>query len=108
MNIHGEHKNLRKILIFGIGSAICLVIHSIFLGIIFEADRKQLTIHIPSLIIVLAISLFFALFQNFSYRVIFDLTLMFAFGVGPAVALGLFIVSRIFLRSKKKPPNYKI
>ena len=35
-------------------------------------------------------------------------TLMFAFGVGPAVALGLFIVSRIFLKSKKKPPNYKI
>ena len=32
LNIHGEHKNLRKILIFGIGSAICLVIHSIFLG----------------------------------------------------------------------------
>ena len=35
-------------------------------------------------------------------------TLMFAFGVGPAVAVGLFIVSRIFLKSKKKPPNYKI
>ena len=35
-------------------------------------------------------------------------TLMFAFGVRPAVALGLFIVSRIFLKSKKKPPNYKI
>ena len=24
LNMHGEHKNLRKILIFGIGSAICL------------------------------------------------------------------------------------
>ena len=38
LNIHGEHKNLRKILIFGIGSAICLVIHAIFLGIKFDYD----------------------------------------------------------------------
>ena len=36
LNIHGDHKNLGKILIFGIGSAICLVIHSIFLGIKFD------------------------------------------------------------------------
>ena len=34
-------------------------------------------------------------------------TLMFAFGVGPAVALGLFIVSRIFLKSKKNPQIIK-
>ena len=38
LNIHGEHKNLGKILIFGIGSAICLIIHSIFLGIKFDYD----------------------------------------------------------------------
>ena len=42
LNIHGEHKNLRKILIFGIGSAICLVIHSIFLGIKFDYDLYKL------------------------------------------------------------------
>ena len=41
-NLHGEHKNLRKILIFGIGSAICLVIHSIFLGIKFDYDLYKL------------------------------------------------------------------
>ena len=41
-NIHGEHKNLRKILIFGIGSAICLIIHSIFLGIKFDFDLYKL------------------------------------------------------------------
>ena len=38
LKIHGWHKNLRKILIFGIGSAVCLVIHSIFLGIKFDYD----------------------------------------------------------------------
>ena len=41
-NIHGEHKNLRKILIFGISSAICLIIHSIFLGIKFDYDLYKL------------------------------------------------------------------
>jgi len=34
-------------------------------------------------------------------------TLLFAFGIGPAVALGLYLVGRIYLKSKKKPPNYK-
>ena len=42
LNIHGEHKNIRKILIFGIGSAICLIIHSIFLGIKFDYDLYKL------------------------------------------------------------------
>tara|TARA_Y100001970_G_scaffold78119_1_gene99410 strand:- start:234 stop:821 length:588 start_codon:yes stop_codon:yes gene_type:complete len=41
-NLHGEHKNLRKILIFGISSAICLIIHSIFLGIKFDYDLYKL------------------------------------------------------------------
>ncbi len=40
--IHGQHKNLKKILIFGIGSAICLIIHSIFLGIKFDYDIYKL------------------------------------------------------------------
>ena len=39
---YGEHKNTKKILIFGIGSAICLVIHSIFLGIKFDYDIYKL------------------------------------------------------------------
>ena len=42
LNLHGEHKNLRKILIFGISSAICLIIHSIFLGIKFDYDVYKL------------------------------------------------------------------
>ena len=33
-----DHKNLKKILFFGIGSAVALTIHSIFLGIRFDYD----------------------------------------------------------------------
>ena len=40
--IHGQHKNLKKILIFGVSSAICLIIHSIFLGIKFDYDIYKL------------------------------------------------------------------
>ena len=36
------HKYLKKMLFFGIGSAICLVIHSIFLGIKFDLDAYKL------------------------------------------------------------------
>lgn len=42
LNIHGNHKHLKKMLFFGIGSAICLVIHSIFLGIKFDVDAYKL------------------------------------------------------------------
>ena len=42
LNIHGNHKYLKKMLFFGIGSAICLVIHSIFLGIKFDNDLYKL------------------------------------------------------------------
>ena len=41
-NLYGEHKNIKKILIFGIGSAICLIIHSVFLGIKFDYDIYKL------------------------------------------------------------------
>ena len=61
-------------------NAIKFSLYSIILSVIFEIDRKQLTIHIPSLIILLAISFFFALFQNLNFRIIFDLMLLFAFG----------------------------
>ncbi len=40
--VHGNHKNTGKILFFGIGSAICLIIHSIFLGIKFDYDIYKL------------------------------------------------------------------
>ena len=53
LNIHGEHQNLRKILIFGIGSAICLVIHSIFLGIKFDYDLYKLFRRVIMLVFII-------------------------------------------------------
>ena len=41
-NINGDHKNINKFLFFGIGSAIFLVLHSIFLGIKFDNDLYKL------------------------------------------------------------------
>ena len=41
-SINGDHKYIKKFMFFGIGSAICLVIHSIFLGIKFEYDLYKL------------------------------------------------------------------
>ena len=37
-----EHKNLRKIVFFGIASAVALTVHSIFLGIKFDNDLYKL------------------------------------------------------------------
>ena len=37
-----EHKNIKKIIFFGVGSAIALTIHSIFLGIKFDNDLYKL------------------------------------------------------------------
>ena len=42
LKVHGNHKYVKKMLFFGIGSAICLVIHSIFLGIKFDIDAYKL------------------------------------------------------------------
>ena len=53
LNIHGEHQNLRKILIFGIGSAISLVIHSIFLGIKFDYDLYKLFRRVIMLVFII-------------------------------------------------------
>ncbi len=41
-SINGDHKYIKKFMFFGIGSAVCLVIHSIFLGIKFEYDLYKL------------------------------------------------------------------
>ena len=41
-SINGDHKYIKKFMFFGIGSAICLVVHSIFLGIKFEYDLYKL------------------------------------------------------------------
>ena len=53
LNIHGEHKNLGKILIFGISSAICLIIHSIFLGIKFDYDLYKLFRRVIMLVFII-------------------------------------------------------
>ena len=42
LRVNGNHKNLNKILFFGISSAICLIIHSIFLGIKYDYDLYKL------------------------------------------------------------------
>ena len=42
LSIYGEHKYIKKFIFFGIGSALCLVIHSIFLGVKFEYDLYKL------------------------------------------------------------------
>tara|TARA_B100000780_G_scaffold4744_1_gene3806 strand:+ start:194 stop:889 length:696 start_codon:yes stop_codon:yes gene_type:complete len=40
--INKDHKHLKKIIFFGIGSAIALTVHSIFLGIKFDNDLYKL------------------------------------------------------------------
>ena len=51
--IHGDHKNINKFLIFGIGSAICLVFHSIFLGIKFDYDLYKLFRRVVMLLFII-------------------------------------------------------
>ena len=41
-NFENDHKNLKKIVFFGIASAVALTIHSIFLGIKFDNDLYKL------------------------------------------------------------------
>lgn len=40
--INGDHKHLKKIIFFGVASAVALTVHSIFLGIKFEHDLYKL------------------------------------------------------------------
>ena len=42
MNFNKNHKHLKKIIFFGVGSAIALTVHSIFLGIKFDSDLYKL------------------------------------------------------------------
>ena len=42
LELNKEHKHLKKIIFFGVGSAIALTIHSIFLGIKFDNDLYKL------------------------------------------------------------------
>ena len=49
-----ENKNIKKILIFGVGSAILLIIHSIFLGIKFDYDLYKLFRRVVMLLFILS------------------------------------------------------
>ena len=40
--LNGDHKHLKKIIFFGVASAVALTVHSIFLGIKFEHDLYKL------------------------------------------------------------------
>ena len=51
--INGDHKNIKKFIIFGIGSAICLVLHSIFLGIKFDYDLYKLFRRVVMLLFII-------------------------------------------------------
>ena len=51
--IYGSHKNINKFIFFGIGSAICLIIHSIFLGIKFDYDLYKLFRRIVMLLFII-------------------------------------------------------
>ncbi len=52
-NINGDHKNIKKFLFFGIGSAIFLILHSIFLGIKFDNDLYKLFRRVVMLIFII-------------------------------------------------------
>ena len=41
-NIYGDHKYIKKFLFFGIGSAVCLILHSVFLGVKFDHNLYKL------------------------------------------------------------------
>ena len=53
MNLNKNHKNLKKIFFFGIGSAIALGIHAIFLGIKFDNDLYKLFRRIIMLVFII-------------------------------------------------------
>ncbi len=53
INFQGDKKNINKIIFFGIGSAILLTIHSIFLGIKFEYDIYKLFRRVVMLLFII-------------------------------------------------------
>ena len=52
-SIYGNHKYTKKFVFFGVGSAICLVIHSIFLGIKFDNDLYKLFRRVVMLLFII-------------------------------------------------------
>ena len=53
INLNKEHKHIKKIIFFGVGSAIALIIHSIFLGIKFDNDLYKLFRRVVMLVFII-------------------------------------------------------
>jgi hypothetical protein len=51
-SINKNHKHIKKIIFFGVGSAIALIIHSIFLGIKFDNDLYKLSRRIVMIVFI--------------------------------------------------------
>ncbi len=51
--LNNDHKHLKKIIFFGVGSAIALTIHSIFLGIKFDNDLYKLFRRLVMLVFII-------------------------------------------------------
>jgi len=53
LKFNKEHRHLKKIIFFGVGSAIALILHSIFLGIKFDNDLYKLFRRVVMLIFII-------------------------------------------------------
>ena len=52
-NIYGDHKYIKKFLFFGIGSAVCLILHSVFLGVKFDHNLYKLFRRVIMLVFII-------------------------------------------------------
>ena len=52
-NIYGNHKYIQKFLFFGIGSAVCLILHSVFLGVKFDHNLYKLFRRVIMLVFII-------------------------------------------------------
>ena len=53
LKVGGEHKHIKKIIFFGVASAIALTVHSIFLGVKFEYDLYKLFRRVIMLVFII-------------------------------------------------------
>ena len=72
IHFNGSHKYLKKIIFFGVGSAIALTVHSIFLGIHFDNDLYKLFRRVLMLVFIIfevaAQSYFVAILYSFKNK----------------------------------------
>ena len=53
LKVGGEHKHIKKIIFFGVASAVALTVHSIFLGVKFDYDLYKLFRRVIMLIFII-------------------------------------------------------